>query len=135
MNKQIFNQVHGLAEQLMAAAEKEDINTFHALYDQLESLCIEHDGGKKDHPLQWEALADFTEDYEEAVDIYEKAFQLAKAQRDFDFQASIQFSLARVFRELGKMPESKAASELSLEAAKKVDDEELIEEIQQWVAG
>ena len=133
MNKTIYNQVHKLAEQLMSAAEKEDVDTFHNLYDILESLCIEHDGSKKDHPMQWEALADFTEELEDAIELYEKALELAKSQREFDYQASILFSMARVWVELEKSDAARDAAQGALEAASKAQDEELMAEIKEWL--
>lgn len=133
MNKAIFNQVHALAEKLMQAAEKENVSLFHSLYDELESLCIDHDGSKKDHPMQWEALADFTEEFEDAVEIYEKALAMAKENREFDYQASIQFSMARVFVELEKSESAQKSAEAALEAAGKAQDAELESEIKEWL--
>lgn len=133
MNKQIFNQVHALAEKLLTAAEKEDVKTFHDLYDELESLCIEHDGSKKDHPVQWEALADFTEEFEDAIEIYEKALELAVKLKAFDYQASILFSMARVYVELDKSESARSSAEKALEVAKKANDEQITSEIQSWL--
>lgn len=133
MNKALFNQVHALAEKLMDAVEKENAPLFHTLYDELESLCIEHDGSKKDHPMQWEALADFTEDFEDAIEIYEKALEMAKANREFDYQASIQFSMARVFVELEKSESAQKSAEAALDAAVKAQDAELESEIKEWL--
>ncbi len=117
----------------MSAAEREDVERFNALYDDLESICIEHDGSKKDHPMQWEALADFTEEFEDAIELYEKALELAKAQREFEYQASILFSMARVWVELEKPDAAREAAQASLDAANKAQDEDLLQEVQQWL--
>lgn len=133
MNKQIYNQVHALAEKLLTAAENEDVQNFHRIYDELESLCIDHDGSKKDHPVQWEALADFTEEFEDAIEIYQKALDLAVKIKAFDYQASILFSMARVWVELDKSDSARSSAEKALEAAKKAEDADLENEIQQWL--
>ena len=133
MNKALFNQVHALAEALMQAAEQEDIAQFHSNYDKLESLCIDNENSKKDHPMQWEALADFTEEFEDAIEIYEKALAMATDNREFDYQASILFSMARVYVEIKKTESAQSAAERALEAAKKAQDTELAAEINDWL--
>lgn len=134
MNKALYNQVHALAEKLMTAAEQEDVKQFHSLYDELETLCIDHDGSKKDHPVLWETLADFTEEFEDAIEIYEKALELATSLKAFDYQASILFSMARVYTELEKPDSAKASAEKALLAAEKSEDMGLQKEIQSWLA-
>ena len=135
MNKPLFNKVHALAEKLMDAAQREDADAFYQQYDELETLCIEHDGTKKDHPVLWETLADFTEDFEDALEIYEKALSLANDLKTFDYQASIQFSMAQLLSELNKSDSAKSRAQQAMELATKIDDNELVQEIQEWLDG
>ena len=60
INTKIYKAVYELAEKLMKAAAKDDRATFEALYAELEAICTEHENTEKDHPEQWETLADFT---------------------------------------------------------------------------
>ena len=73
INTKIYKAVYGLAEGLVEADRKGDSAEFLSLYGRLEAICLDNDGTDKDHPEQWETLADFTEDLEAALLIYEKA--------------------------------------------------------------
>src|SRR5690554_7897645 len=88
MNTKIYKAVHGLAEKLLAATNQNNQTTFDALYEELKAICEEHDNTDKDHPVQWETLADFTEDYEEALALYAVAFKKAEAIDSKDFMRS-----------------------------------------------
>src|SRR5690606_40969674 len=68
INTKIYKSIYVLAEKLLEADSKNDQKTFDALYAQLKELCIENEKSDKDHPEQWETLADFTEDLDEALD-------------------------------------------------------------------
>ncbi|WP_289086550.1 hypothetical protein, partial [uncultured Spongiibacter sp.] len=101
INTKIYKAVYELAEKLMKAAAKDDRATFEALYAELEAICTEHENTGKDHPEQWETLADFTEELEDALPIYQKALDKAVAKQSNDHIASIGFSMAALQVELG----------------------------------
>ncbi len=94
MNRKLFQQVSSYAEAMMTAAEADDDTRFYHLYAELLHLCEENAGTKADHPVLWETLADFTESNTEAIRLYRLAYQLAVAQKDNEYKASIQYSLA-----------------------------------------
>ena len=79
INNKIYHSIYVLAEKLLEADSANDKETFDTLYVQLKDLCIENEKGNKDHPEQWETLADFTEDLDEALVIYQKALDKAAA--------------------------------------------------------
>ena len=79
INTKIYKAVYNFSEKLMAAANRNDQKAFDRLYDELKALCLEHQNSNKDHPEQWETLADFTEDLSDAVLIYQKALDKATA--------------------------------------------------------
>ena len=79
MNTKIYKSVLNIAGEMMDAANEEDRETFDALYAKLKSICIDNENTNKDHPVQWETLADFTEELEDAVAGYEKALGKAVA--------------------------------------------------------
>ena len=134
INTKIYKAVYELAEKLMKAAAKDDRATFEALYAELEAICTEHENTGKDHPEQWETLADFTEELEDALPIYQKALDKAVAKQSNDHIASIGFSMAALQVELG---DNQAAIERLQQAqarAHTIEDNELKAEIDELLA-
>ena len=129
INTKIYKSVYNLSEKLMAAAEKDNRTVFESLYAELKAICISNENTAKDHPEQWETLADFTEELEEAVTAYKKALEKATAINSKDHMSSIAYSMAKLQVELGQTD----AAILSLQDAKisanKIQDKELKEEI------
>lgn len=129
MNTKIYKRVLELTDSLMAAAEEQDQTKFDGYYSQLKQLCDENEKTDKDHPVQWETLADFTDDLALAVTIYQQALVKAEAINSKDFRSSIGFSIAELKVELG----DKTAAIEYLEQAKiscnKIVDKELKAEI------
>ena len=62
MNTKIYKAVLSLTDDLLAAAQEENQVKFDGYYNTLKQLCEEHANTDKDHPVQWETLADFTDD-------------------------------------------------------------------------
>jgi orotate phosphoribosyltransferase-like protein len=106
MNTKIYKSVHDLAENLMKAAYKEDIDLFEALYAQLKAICIENENTDKDHPVQWETLADSK-----------------------DHMSSIAFSMAKFQIELGQAAAAIKSLQNAKVSANKIGDQELKDEI------
>jgi len=129
MNTKIYKRVLFLADHLMAAAQEENQTKFDSFYLELKELCEEHKETDKDHPVQWETLADFTDDLALAITIYEQALVKAEAINSKDFCSSIGFSIAALNVELG----DKIGAIEHLEKAKincnKIIDKELKAEI------
>ncbi|MGB0203692.1 MAG: hypothetical protein ACPF9K_01435 [Neptuniibacter sp.] len=130
MNKVLFNQVEKLAQEMMAAAEADNEEQFYSLYDQLKQLCQEHQGSKKDHPVLWETLGDFSEENDDAIDAYNQAYQLAEQMKDNEYKASIQYALAQRYLEEDRKTEAGDALEKAAKFASFTEDQELQEEIQ-----
>ncbi|RUR30625.1 tetratricopeptide repeat protein [Vreelandella nanhaiensis] len=129
INTKIYKAVYELAEKLMKAADKEDREAFDALYAELEAICIEHENTDKDHPEQWETLADFTEELEDALAIYEKAMKKAVAANSKDHMSSIGFSMATMQVELGQTDAAIQNLQNAQISANKIEDKELKAEI------
>ncbi|MGM0824983.1 MAG: tetratricopeptide repeat protein [Pseudomonadota bacterium] len=129
INTKIYKAVYELAEKLMKAAAKDDRATFEALYAELQAICIEHEGTDKDHPEQWETLADFTEELEDALPIYQKALDKAIAKPSKDHIASIGFSMATLQAELGKTDEAIKNLQNAQASAQGIEDNDLKAEI------
>jgi hypothetical protein len=129
MNTKIYKSVHTLAEQLMAASEKEDRTEFDALYTELNAICIDNENTDKDHPVQWETLADFTEELEDAILGYEKALKKAVAINSKDYMSSIAFSMATLQLELGQTDAAIKNLQAAKISANKIEDKEFKMEI------
>jgi len=129
MNTKIYKSVLALTDNLMAAVQEENQGKFDGYYLELKQLCEEHENTDKDHPVQWETLADFTDDLALAITIYEQALIKAETINSKDFRSSIGFSIAALHVELG----NKTAAIEHLEKAKiscnKIVDKELKAEI------
>jgi tetratricopeptide (TPR) repeat protein len=129
INTKIYKAVYKLSEDLMKAAEQENRELFNSLYAELEAICTENEDTDKDHPEQWETLADFTEELDEAVVIYEKAFLKAKAINSKDHMSSIAFSMAQLKIDLGQTVDAIKNLKEAKESANKIEDNELKAEI------
>ncbi len=129
INTKIYKSIYVLAEKLLEADSKNDQKNFDALYAQLKDLCIENEKSDKDHPEQWETLADFTEDLDEALVIYQKALDKAAAINSKDHLSSIAFSMAELQIELGQTDAAIKNLENAKISANKIEDREFKVEI------
>ncbi|MFT2111847.1 tetratricopeptide repeat protein [Marinomonas sp. 2405UD68-3] len=129
MNTKLYKSVHNLAEKLLIAANKKDQKKFDTLYTELKAICIDNENTNKDHPVQWETLADFTEELEEAIAGYEKALAKAIAINSKDYIASIAFSMATLQLELGQKDEALKSLQTAKTNANKNEDKEFQLEI------
>lgn len=125
MNTKIYKEVLSLAKVLMTCANKKDQVGFDASYQTLLRLCEENDGTDKDHPVQWETLADFTDDLEQAIALYDKALEKAAAINAKDYLSSIGFSVAQLKVELGDNAGAIAYLEQAKIHSNKIIDKEL----------
>ncbi len=129
INTKIYKSVYILAEELLEANNRRNQEVFDTLYAELKSICTDNENTDKDHPVQWETLADFTEELDEAIAIYEKALEKAIAINSKDYMSSIAFSMAVLQIEVGHTD----AAILNLQNAKisanKIEDKELKNEI------
>ena len=129
INTKIYKAVYGLAEGLVEADRKGDSAEFLSLYGRLEAICLDNDGTDKDHPEQWETLADFTEDLEAALLIYEKAQAKALAINAKDHLSSIGLSMAKLQVDLGQKEAAIKSLESAQVSANKIEDKQLKAEI------
>jgi len=129
INTKIYKAVYNLSENLMKAANKEDREAFDLLFAELKAICDDNEDTAKDHPEQWETLADFTEELEDAVTGYEKALQKAIAINSKDHMSSIAFSMASLQVELGHTDAAIKNLQQAKVSANKIEDKELKAEI------
>lgn len=129
INTKIHKAVYELAEKLMRAAHKDDRESFEALYGELEAICIDNEYTEKDHPEQWETLADFTEESDEALALYQKALDKAVAKSLDDYIASIGYSMASLWVELEDEDAALVALRKAKASAGGIEDNDLKREI------
>ncbi|MEP5231401.1 MAG: tetratricopeptide repeat protein [Alloalcanivorax sp.] len=129
INTKMHKAVYGLAEKLMDADRKGHKDNFESLYAELQTLCTDNEKTDKDHPEQWETLADFTEDFDVALGLYEKALGKARDMNAKDYLSSIAFSMARLQVELGQTDAAINNLADAKVSANKIEDKELKAEI------
>ncbi|KPH63825.1 Replicative DNA helicase [Pseudoalteromonas porphyrae] len=129
MNTKLYKIVLNLAGELVDAAQRKNQTRFDALYAELKALCIENESTDKDHPVQWETLADFTDEFEDAVLLYEKALAKAVEINAKDYMSSIAYSIATMQIELGQIEAAITSLENAKVSANKIADKELKTEI------
>ena len=129
INTKIYKSVYKLSEKLMKAANEDDRKAFESLYAELKAICIDNENTDKDHPEQWETLADFTEELEDAVAGYAKALEKSIAINSKEHMSSIAFSMATLQIELGLTDAAIKNLQDAKISANKIGDKELKLEI------
>lgn len=129
MNTKLYKKVLTHTDNLLAAVQQKNQSRFDGYYLELKQLCEDNENTDKDHPVQWETLADFTDDLELAVTIYEHALVKAEAINSKDFRSSIGFSIAALKVELGDKTGAIEHLEKAKISCNKIVDKELKAEI------
>lgn len=68
----LFDEIISISQNIADASASNNDDARESSYKALIKLCANNENSPKDHPLQWEALADFTLDSEQSIDIYQK---------------------------------------------------------------
>ncbi|MBL4796650.1 MAG: tetratricopeptide repeat protein [Oleispira sp.] len=133
MDIDIYNEVHQIVCDLVNASAIDDTKAYWKLYHALEVICESNDSTKRDHPFQWETLADFTTDDSASLSLYGKAFNLAKALSLNEYMASIQLALAERYVELGMHDKAYLCANAANEYAVKTEDLDLRKSISEFL--
>lgn len=134
INTKIYKAIYKLAEELLEADRIGNQAAFDGFYAELKALCINNENTDKDHPEQWETLADFTEDLDEALVIYDKALAKATAINSKDHMSSIAFSMAVLQIEMGDTDAAIKNLQNAKITANKIEDKEFKVEIDELLA-
>lgn len=134
MSVDILKKVTELALSMIEKAEANDVEGFDKQYKELETICTQNAGGAKDHPVQWETLADFTQDLEQAIEIYKKALTVAEKLKEHQYSASIHYAMADMYSDLDNKKAALDHANKAKTLAAKLDDEELKSEIDTLLA-
>lgn len=129
INTKIYKAIYTLAEDLLEADRIGNQQAFDALYAELKAICTDNENTDKDHPEQWETLADFTADLDGALVIYDKALAKATAMNSKDHMSSIAFSMAVLQLEMGEKDAAINSLQNAKITANKIEDKEFKVEI------
>lgn len=134
MKAPLYDEILDICQQIANASAQDDNDTRSNACKNLQKLCATNQDSPKDHPLQWEALADFTEDGDLAIDIYEIALASADKLKLPTFTASIYLAMAQRQQEFEEETEKTIEFAKKAEiASKNIDNEELKQEIQAFL--
>jgi hypothetical protein len=103
MKPPLYDSVHQMALDMVLASEAGDTKLKWSIYQDIKALCEHNEGTDQDHPLQWEALADFTSDDEVAMTLYERALSIALQLNLSEYAASALLAMAERNLDLGNI--------------------------------
>lgn len=133
MKTPLHDIVHKLALDIINASATDDIQAGADAYEALSQLCHDQEGTELDHPLQWEALGDFSDKPESAMQAYEKGLACAEKLALSEYLASIRFAMAESCYAQNDLAK---ARELAIQAntdAATTQDQELKTAISEWL--
>tara|TARA_R110002049_G_scaffold265092_1_gene441217 strand:+ start:6552 stop:6971 length:420 start_codon:yes stop_codon:yes gene_type:complete len=125
MTAPLYDVVHNLALEIANASATNNEQAGLEAYEALKELCLSQEGSDLDHPLQWEALGDFSDNHEDALQAYQKGLVCSSKLGLLEYTASIKFAMAESYFEQNDISKAQQlASEANTEAAC-IDDNEL----------
>ncbi|TYK66189.1 hypothetical protein [Colwellia echini] len=129
MKAPLYNDILAICQEIAnaSAADNDELRLSHC--KKLQVLCATSQNTPKDHPLQWEALADFTEDGEQAMDIYEIALATAEKLALPTYTASAYLAMALRQVEFEEPDQALIFANKANDAAQSIESEELKAEI------
>ena len=126
--------INGLSIKLVNASIKGNDTQALAAYEILATLCIDNEGSKNDHPLQWEALGDFAETHDQAIHAYKKGLVCSKALGLSDYTASLLFAMTESYAEEHELDNAYQLATQAKTEADKTDQVELKSAINQFIS-
>jgi len=129
MKAPLYNDILTICQEISNASNAQNDELRLTSCKKLQVLCATNQGTPKDHPLQWEALADFTEDGDQAMDIYEVALATADKLSLPVFTASAYLSMALRQVEFEEKEQALVFANKANDAAQTIESDELKTEI------
>ncbi len=134
MKAPLYDEILNICQQIANASAEGNDDVRNDACKNLQKLCATSQNTPKDHPLQWEALADFTEDGDLAIDIYEIALVSADKLKLPTFTASIYLAMAQRQQEFEEADKAVEYANQAETASQNIDDDELKQEITAFLA-
>ncbi|HCM46008.1 MAG TPA: hypothetical protein DIS98_00310 [Colwellia sp.] len=134
MKAPLYDDILAICQEIANASNTDNDELRLASCKKLQVLCAINQDSPKDHPLQWEALADFTEDGEQAMDIYEVALVTAEKLVLPIFTASAYLAMAQRQVEFEEKAQALVFATKANEVAQTIDNKELKIEVTDFLA-
>jgi hypothetical protein len=134
MRPPLYDAVHDLALGIVNASARDDETRRAELYAELKNLCLRSESGELNHPLQWEALGDFSDNAEDAHAAYAKGLECATRLNLGEYIASIKFAMAERHHDEGNTAEARKLALQARTDAKGTDDDQLKAAIKEFLA-
>lgn len=134
MKAPLYNEILDICQAIANASSTDNGELRLENCKKLQVLCAKNQNTPKDHPLQWEALADFTEDGDQAMDIYEVALATAENLSLPTFTASAYLSMSLRQVEFEELEQALLFAQKASDAAKNIESAELKTEIAEHLA-
>ena len=125
MRAKLAEDIQALANSIIEANEAGDDQAEGQAYEQLKHLCYTNRNSNKNHPLQWEALGDFSASLPEAVAAYEEGLVLAQKFKMHDSVAALYLALAEAYYHNSDLDLARQRIESAEAAAKHCEDFQL----------
>ena len=134
MKAPLYDDILNICQEIAKAssAENDELRLEHC--KKLQVLCAKNQNTPKDHPLQWEALADFTEDGDQAMDIYDVALATAEKLSLPTFTASAYLAMSLRQVEFEEQEQALVFAKKASDAAESIESLELKAEIAEHLA-
>ena len=132
MKAPLFDDIISLSQNIADASASENDDSRELNYKALIKLCAHNENTPKDHPLQWEALADFTLDSEQSIDIYQKGLDCAQRLALTNATASIYLSMAMRYQEMEEVDNAKDYSQKAVELVDQLTNDDLKADIAEF---
>jgi len=134
MSAPLYDEIHCLTLNLLRAAEGNDRKGEAKAFQALKVLCADNADTEADHPLQWEALGDFSNNVEQAITAYETGLACAERAGLDEYIASLNFALAEVFAEQQDLARALKHAQQASELSEQLDDSKFAEAVSELVA-
>ena len=133
MKPALYDEVHQLSVDIVNASFEEDSQNEWGAYNRLRELCILNENTAQDHPLQWEALADFTTNTQQALLLYKKALKCSELLGLDQYSASIKLEVAKKHLDENDVESALSFAYQANELAETTNNLELRKEISEFL--
>ena len=134
MKAALYEEILRLSVDIANASTNDDSDLRTDACKELQKLCATNQGSPKDHPLQWEALGDFTDDGDQAIEIYQIGLSIADKLNLNQHSASIYLAMTERYQEFTEAEKALEFATKANEFAQLTSDEELKTEISELLA-
>lgn len=134
MKAPLFDKILKLCQEIADASASENEALRDNAYTKLQTLCQKGLGTNNDHPLQWEALADFTDDGDIALDIYQMALDKAEKFELPNYSASIYLAMAQRYSEFEEKEKALTLANKANDYVKNLEKSETNQELQSEIS-